>query len=116
MTATRTQVVKPLQQDWTGPLAPEALLTACRGVAERWRERTRALVPTIPVFVVQIVPGNTACTPLRHLTTLDVTAAASCQARLRLPLAVCAPLLRSVRHAWPPKPLEAGRGLGPRPL
>jgi hypothetical protein len=37
MTATITQVVKPLQQDWTNQLAPEAILAACRGVAYRGR-------------------------------------------------------------------------------
>jgi Transposase DDE domain len=116
MTATRTQVVKPLQQDWTGQLAPEAILTACRGVAYRWRERTRDPVTTLPVFFVQMLHGHTACTPLRHLPTLDVTASASCQARLRLPLAVCAPLLRSVSHAWHHQPLEEGRWVGHRTL
>jgi hypothetical protein len=33
MPATLTQVVKPLQQDWTSQLEPEASLTACRGIA-----------------------------------------------------------------------------------
>jgi hypothetical protein len=39
MTATLTQVVKQFQQDWTGQLEPDAILTACRDVAYRWRER-----------------------------------------------------------------------------
>jgi hypothetical protein len=114
MTATLTQVVKQFQQDWTGQLAPEAILTACRGVAYRWRERTLAPVTTIPLFLVQILHGNTACTHLRHLPKLDVTAAASCQARMRLPLAVFAQRLRSVSHAVHHKPLEEGRWLGHR--
>ena len=48
MPATLTQVVKQFQQDWTGQLEPEAILTACRGVAYRWRERTLDPVTTSP--------------------------------------------------------------------
>ena len=40
MTATLTHVGKQFQQDWTGQLEPEAILTACHGAAYRWRERT----------------------------------------------------------------------------
>ena len=46
------------------------------GVAYRWRERTLDPVTTIQLFFVQILHGNTACTHLRHLTKLDVTASA----------------------------------------
>ncbi len=53
MTATLTQVVKQFQQDWTGQLEPNAILTACRGVAYRWRERTLDPVTTIQLFFVQ---------------------------------------------------------------
>jgi hypothetical protein len=74
MTATITQVVKQFQQDWTNQLAPEAILAACRGVAYRWRERMLDPVTTIQLFFVQILHGNTACTHLRHLTKLHITA------------------------------------------
>ena len=114
MTATLTQVVKQFQQDWTSQLEPEAILTACRGVAYRWRERTLDPVTTIQLFFVQILHGNTACTHLRHLTKLDVTASAYCQARMKLPLAVFQQLLRSVSHALQHEPLEEGRWLGHR--
>ena len=88
MTATLTQVVKQFQQDWTGQLEPEAIRTACRDAAYRWRERTLDPVTTIQLFLVQILHGNTACTHLRHLTKFDVTASASCQARMKCPLTV----------------------------
>jgi hypothetical protein len=114
MTATLTQVVKQFQQDWTSQLEPDAILTACRGVAYRWRERTLDPVTTIQLFFVQILHGNTACTHLRHLTKLDVTASAYCQARMKLPLAVFEQLLRSVRHALQHHPLDEGRWLGHR--
>src|SRR5215468_662377 len=114
MTATITQVVKQFQQDWTGQLEPDAILTACRGVAYRWRERTLDPVTTIQLFFVQILHGNTACTHLRHLTKLNVTASAYCQARMKLPLAVFQQLLRSVSDAVQPEALEQGRWLGHR--
>jgi len=66
MPATITHVVKQLQQQWTDQLAPEAILTACRGVAYRWRERTLNPATTIQLFLVQILHGNTACTHLRR--------------------------------------------------
>ena len=85
-------------------------MTACRGVAYRWRERTLYPVTTIQSFFVQILHGNTACTHLRHLTKLDVTASAYCQARMRLPLTLFEQLLHSVSHALQHKPLDEGGG------
>jgi hypothetical protein len=114
MTATLTQVIKQFQQDWTGQLEPEAILTACRDVAYRWRERTLDPVTTIQLFFVQILHGNTACTHLRHLTKLNVTASAYCQARMKLPLMVFEQLLRSVSNALQHEPLDEGRWLGHR--
>jgi Transposase DDE domain len=114
MMATISQVVKQFQQDWTMQLEPDAILMACRGVAYRWRERTLNPVTTIQVFCAQILHGNTACTHLRHLTKLPVTASAYCQARMKLPLAVFQQLLRSVSTALQHEPLDAGRWLGHR--
>src|SRR3954447_4389223 len=116
MPATLTQVVKQFQQDWTSQLEPDAILTACRGVAYRWRERTLDPVTTIQSFFVQILHGNTACTHLRHLTKLDVTASAYCQARMQLPLTVFERLLRSVSDALQHHPLAEGRWLGIAPF
>src|SRR5207245_5126375 len=114
MTATVTQVVKQFQQDWTGQLEPDAILTACRGVAYRWRERTLDPVVTMQLFFVQILHGNTACTHLRHLTQWAVTASAYCQARMRLPLRVFQELLRAVSDHLPHEALEEGRWFGHR--
>jgi hypothetical protein len=65
MTATLAHVVKQFQQDWSSQLEPDAILTACRGVAYRWRARTLNPVTTIQLFFVQILHGNTACAHLR---------------------------------------------------
>ena len=88
MPATLTQVVKQFQQDWTAQLEPDAILHVCHDVGYQWRERCLDPVTTTQLFFVQVVNGNTACTHLRHLTKLTVTASASCQARTRLPLEV----------------------------
>jgi hypothetical protein len=114
MTVTITQVVKQFQQDWISQLEPEAILAACRGVAYRWRERTIAPVTTIQLFFIQILHGKTACTHLRHLPKLHVTASAYCQVRMKRPLAVFQQLLRSVRRALQPEPLDEGRWVGHR--
>jgi hypothetical protein len=114
MTATLTHVVKQFQQDWTGQLEPEAILTACRGAAYRWRERMLDPVTTTQLFFVQILHGNTACTHLRHLTKLNVTASAYCQARMQLPLPIFEQLLRSVSTALQRESLDEGRWLGHR--
>jgi hypothetical protein len=116
MTATLTHVVKQFQQDWTNRLAPAAIRTACRDAAYRWRERTLDPVTTIQLFFVQILHGNTACTHLRHLTQLNVTASAYCQARMKLPLPVFEPLLCSVNNALQHEPLDEGHWYGHRPF
>jgi len=114
MTATLTQVVKQFQQDGTSQLEPAAILATCRGIAYQWRERTLNPVTTIQLFFVQILHGNTACTHLRHLTKLNVTASAYCQARMKLPLTVFEQLLRSTSDALQHHPLDEGRWLGHR--
>jgi hypothetical protein len=114
MPATLTQVVKQFQQDWTTQLEPDAILTACQDVGYVWRDRCLDPVTTTQLFFVQVVNGNTACTHLRHLTKLDVTASAYCQARTRLPLAVFAHLLRTAGAHWQHEPLNEGRWLGHR--
>lgn len=114
MPATLSHVVKQFQQNWTTRLEPKAILTACREVDYQWRERCLNPVTTTRMFFVQVLNGNTACTNLRHLTKLEVTASAYCQARTKLPLAVFERLLRGVSDDLQHEPLEEGRWLGHR--
>ena len=114
MPATLTQVVQQFQQDWTAQLAPHIILTVCQDIGYEWRERCLDPVTTLQLFFVQVAHGNTACTHLRHLTKLDVTASAYCQARTRLPLEVFNRLLRAVGDALQHEPLDEGRWLGHR--
>src|SRR6476619_7149706 len=67
---------------------------ACRGAGHRWRERKLGPVETVHLFVLQVIHFNTAIRHLRHLAGFAVNAAAYCEARQRLPLAVLRSLLR----------------------
>ncbi len=116
MSATLTRVAKQFQQDWTAQLEPAAILNACHKVGYEWRERCLDPVTTTQLFFVQVVNGNTACSHLRHLTKVTVTASAYCQARTRLPLAVFDQLLQAVRGDLQQEPLDEGRWLGHRTL
>jgi hypothetical protein len=95
MPATVTQVIKQFQQDWTRQLEPDAIRLACDDMAYQWRQRRLDPVVTVQLFCVQRLHGHTACTHRRHLTQGAVTASASCQARMTLPLRVCQRLLRT---------------------
>ena len=114
MPATVSQVVKQFQQEWTRQLEPDAIRSACRDIGHQWRQRLLDPVVTVQLFFVQILHGNTACTHLRHLAKVAVTASAYCQARMKLPLTVFQQLLRSVSNALQHEPLDEGRWLGHR--
>jgi hypothetical protein len=116
MPATMSQVVNQFQPDWTRQREPDASRRACHTRASQWRQRRLDPVVTRQRCFVQIRHGNTACTHLRPLTQWAVTAAASCQARMQLPLRVCHQRLRPVRDRLPHEPLEEGRWFGPRTL
>jgi hypothetical protein len=109
MPATVSHVVKQFQQDWTRQLAPDTIRSACRDLGYLGRQRVLDPGVTMPLFFVQILHGHTACTHLRHLAKVAVTASASCQARMQLPRTVFQPLLCSVSTALQHKPLDEGR-------
>jgi len=114
MPATVSHVVKQFQQDWTRQLELDAIRSACHDIGYQWRQRLLDPVVTIQLFFVQMLHGHTACTHLRHLAKLTVTASAYCQARMKLPLRVFQRVLRGVSDRLPYKPLDEGRWLGHR--
>jgi hypothetical protein len=76
---------------------PETLVRgACRDLGLAWRRRTLTPVTTTYLLLQQVLHGNTAIAHLRHLSGLDFTDSAYCQARARLPLAVLRGLQRAV--------------------
>jgi hypothetical protein len=74
-------------KDYFATYVPDGMiLEACRDVNHKWRERQLGPVVTTYLFLQQVAHGNTACSHLRHLSGLPVSAPAYCQARSRLPL------------------------------
>jgi hypothetical protein len=71
-------------------------------------------VTTVPLFLLQILPGNTACSPLPHLSGLRFTAAASCQARAKLPWRFFDRRLERVGAAVQRSPCDEARWHGHR--
>jgi hypothetical protein len=79
-----------------------------------WRDRVLTPVTTVPVFLLQILHGNTACRHLPHLTGLQFTATAYSQARARLPLRCFDRLLEHFARAVQPCLSSEGRWHGHR--
>jgi hypothetical protein len=76
---------------------PETLIRQiCRDLDYSFRQRSLTPVVTTYLFLQQILHGNTAVGNLRHLSGLDFTDSAYCQARARLPLAFFRRLQRAV--------------------
>jgi hypothetical protein len=65
----------------------------------QYRCRTLDPVVTTYLFLRQVLHGNTACSHLRHLSGLDFTNSAYCQARARLPFGFWHRLQRAVTGA-----------------
>jgi hypothetical protein len=110
-----TAILQRLTGEWAALLQPEAILAVCGEVGYTgWRDRVLTPVTTVQLFLLQILHGNTACSHLPHLSGLQFTAAAYCQARAKLPLRFFDRLLerfgRAVQHAA----LDEGRGHGHR--
>ena len=100
-----TDVLRRFMQNWTEELAPHAIAQACRDVGMRWYESALNPVVTIQIFFVQILYGNTACKHMQHLTNMSFTAAAYCQARMRVNLAALHILLQRCVESYKQLPL-----------
>jgi hypothetical protein len=82
-----TTILQRFTGEWAMLLQPDAILTVCREIGyTAWRDRMLTPVTTMQLFLWQILPGNTACRHLPHLSGLRCRAAAYCQARATLPL------------------------------
>ena len=65
-------------------------------LSRTYYDRTLTPVVTTYLFLQQVLHGNTAIGQLRHLSGLDVTDSAYCQARQRLPVGFCHRLHQAV--------------------
>ncbi len=105
-----TTILQRFTGQWATLLQPDAILAVCREIGyTAWRDRVLTPVTTLQLFLLQILHGNTACSHLPHLSGLRFTAAASCQARTRLPIRFFDLLLERFSSAVQRSALDEGR-------
>jgi hypothetical protein len=110
-----TTVLPRFTGEWALLLQPEAILAACREIGYTGgRDRVRTPVTTMPLFLLQILHGHTACRHLPQLSGWRFSAAADCQARARLPRRLFARLLERFSSAVQQSALDEGRWPGHR--
>jgi Transposase DDE domain len=110
-----TTILQRVTGEWAALLQPDAILAVCGEVGYTgWRDRVLTPVTTMQLFLWQILHGHTACSHLPHLSGLRFTAAASCQARARLPRRVFDLLLERFGRAVPRSVVDDGRWHGHR--
>jgi hypothetical protein len=91
------------------------IIGACEEVGyTAWRDRVLTPVTTIQLFLLPMLHGNTACSHLPHLSGLQFSAAAYCQARAKLPRRLFALLLERFGSAIQRAALDEERWHGHR--
>jgi Transposase DDE domain len=108
------QILRQFKTDVGGALSAETIRRICDLLRHTWRQRVLDPVTTIHVFLLQVLHGNTACTALSRLAGVAFSAAAYCDARMRLPLAVFRDLLQRVCDALYPEIQDSARWRGHR--
>jgi hypothetical protein len=91
-----TDAIQQIEAQITDTLSDELVHRLCTELGHRWRERDLGPVVTTHLFVQQILHGNIAVRELRHLSRVDFTDSAYCQARARLPRALLERLQQAV--------------------
>jgi hypothetical protein len=99
MCANIVHAVARIQRNVAACLNEASIVQACRDVKHTWRDRQLGPAPTVWAFLLQVLHGNTACEQTVRLAQLSCSAAAYCQARARLALAVFARLLEQTCQA-----------------
>jgi hypothetical protein len=96
---TITHALRQVKEEVANLLSPSVIRQVCEESGYRWRRRTLDPVTTIHLFLLQILHRNAACTHLPHLAGKRFTAAAYCQARMRLPVEVLKRLVHRTTQA-----------------
>lgn len=109
-----THVLRQFKENWTEELTSDAISQACRDSSMTWRDSALNPIVTIQIFFVQILHGNTAIEHLSHLTGLSFTAAAYCQARMRVELEALRLLLTRCAGKLQQETFETATWLGHR--
>lgn len=112
--ASVTAALRLVKDDLRHHLDEPLIHKLCEEVGHVWRERTLGPVVTLWLFVQQVMAGNVACAAVRHLGGIDVSAAAYCEARKRLPLELFKRLMHSVCESLRPGGAEVGLWHGHR--
>lgn len=112
-----TTVLQRFNTDWAVQLEPAAIHAACEAVGyTAWRDRLLHPVLTVPLFLWQLLHGNTACRHLPHRAGFYFRASAYGQARAKLPIRVLEHLLARLGQSAQTTVAEEGRGHGQRPF
>jgi len=93
---TIPQALRRIKGNLTAHVPQMLVQQICRDLDYSFRQRSLTPVVTTYLFLQQILHGNPAVGELRHLSGLDFTDSAYCQARTRLPLAFFRRLQRTV--------------------
>jgi hypothetical protein len=110
MVPSITTILQRLTGEWATRLQPDAIFAVCSEIGyTAWRDRVLTPVTPIPLFLWQILPGHTACRHLPHRSGLRCRAAASGQARARLPLRLFNLLWERFGRAVPRSAVDDGR-------
>jgi hypothetical protein len=108
------QILHQFKTDVAKVLSADTIRQVCSNLNYSWRERILDPVTCVHVFLLQILHGNTACTALSRLAGVAFTAAAYCDARMRLPLALFSDLVQRVCDALHPEIESSVRWRGHR--
>ena len=110
-----TTLLQRFTGEWAMRLQPEAILTVCRESGDTaWRDRMLTPVATMQLFLWQMLHGHTARRHLPHVSGLRCRAAASGQARAKLPLRFFDLLLERFGSAVQRSAVDEGRWQGHR--
>jgi len=89
-------ILQRFKQHWDVQIPANAVGQACQEVGYTFRKRVLDPLTTIQLLFLQVLHGNTACEDLSHLSGIDFSASAYCQARMRLPLEVLCQVVRGI--------------------
>ena len=89
-------ILQRFKQHWDVQIPANTVGQACQEVGYTFRKRVLDPLTTIQLLFLQVLHGNTACEDLSHLSGIDFSASAYCQARMRLPLEVLCQVVRGI--------------------
>lgn len=94
-----TSALERIKKNVAVSLSAQAIEQVCHAADYVWRERKLGPAQTVWAFLLQVLHGNTACNHVLRIAQLACSAAAYCEARARLPLAIYEQLLKETTRA-----------------